>query len=901
MSTPLLKKYIFYHKQLEETYKDNCVVLIMNGTFYNIYEFDCPQLTLGCVSKICKLLNLTKTRNDKNKPHSINNPIMCGIPVISLSRNLSALMDHNITVAIYNTVENDANPKEHILYKIISPSTYIDNDSPNSNNILMCIYTNCYKCIHTNKNVYSLHISHIDLSTGNNSLFEIYDVLTIKSEIIKHIQSVQPSEIITNYTLSNLNILVHMLDETKSQYKDINYQTSFFNKVFDNKSILNIIDHLQLEDKPDLRVCYIYLLQFAYEHNPNIISKINKPYFLNESTHLILNSDAQHELNIFNKHKPSIFSIINKTSTKFAERELKYRLFHPIFCPTTLKKRYNNISFFIDNYKKYKPILSNIIDIEKYFRKLFIKELSPSYLANMHDSFNSVTELLNKLIGNFGITNKVIDNWTKFYTFYIKTFNIDLMSDSIDFKSSFFNKGLFEDIDELNNKIIDINSSFKHIETLLENEKGVKVTFIPKEQIFKTTKKAWNSIKDEQRKINLKIGKDEVTCNLSDFINIEQSKTNYVKLKCNVVNSLFYKLTSYETNISVLIKKEYNSLCEHIQDVFGDVIKDVINILKEIDISVCGAYIANNYNYTKPVIRKKNQSYLVAKDIRHPIIEQINDNEEYVPNDINLNNMLLFGLNSSGKSSLLRSIGCNIILAQIGFFVPCTSLTFYPYTKIISKISNSDDLYKGQSTFISEMLELKNILENSNSRSLVLCDELTSGTETNSSIGIVCSTILQLLQNKCSFLFTTHLHEILQFDEINKNKELNIKHFKVRMENGKIGFDRKLKDGSGDNNYGIEIANFLDIPSDFIKNCYNFRNRFIGQNLNILENKRSRYNAKVIVDSCMMCGDNNNLHTHHIREQNEADDNNMINHFHKNRKFNLLVVCEKCHNSIHNN
>ena len=165
----------------------------------------------------------------------------------------------------------------------------------------------------------------------------------------------------------------------------------------------------------------------------------------------------------------------------------------------------------------------------------------------------------------------------------------------------------------------------------------------------------------------------------------------------------------------------------------------------------------------------------------------------------------------------------------------------------------------------------------------------------------MCSTILQLLQNKCSFLFTTHLHEILQFDEINKNKELNIKHFKVRMENGKIGFDRKLKDGSGDNNYGIEIANFLDIPSDFIKNCYNFRNRFIGQNLNILENKRSRYNAKVIVDSCMMCGDNNNLHTHHIREQNEADDNNMINHFHKNRKFNLLVVCEKCHNSIHNN
>ena len=120
------------------------------------------------------------------------------------------------------------------------------------------------------------------------------------------------------------------------------------------------------------------------------------------------------------------------------------------------------------------------------------------------------------------------------------------------------------------------------------------------------------------------------------------------------------------------------------------------------------------------------------------------------------------------------------------------------------------------------------------------------------------------------------------------------------MEDGKIGFDRRLRDGSGDNNYGIEIANYLDISPRFIKMCHNFRNRFIGQSLNILDNKRSRYNSKVIVDSCSMCGVKDNLHTHHIREQNEADENGMIENFHKNKKFNLLVVCEKCHQKIHN-
>jgi DNA mismatch repair protein MutS len=899
MSTPLLKKYISYHKQLQETYHNNCVVLIMNGTFYNIYEFDCLQLQLGCVTRICKLLNLTKTRNDKHKPHSITNPIMCGIPVISLSRNLSALISHNITVAIYNTIENDSNPKEHDLYKIISPSTYIDNDSSISNNILMCIYTNSYKCIHTHKTVYSLHISHIDLSTGNNSLFERYDIISINPELIKHVQSIQPSEIITNIKIPNLNILTHHIDDNKPHYKDNTYQTSFFNKVFDNDSILNIFDYLQLEDKPDLRVSYIYLLQFAYDHDPNIINKINKPSFFNTKNHLILNSDAQYELHIFNKHKPSIFSIINKTNTKFAERELKYRLFHPIFCVDTLNKRYDNISYFESNYKEYKTLLGNIIDIEKYFRRLFIKELTPNLFANMNESFQNINIVLEKLLGEFEINNKLLSDWTDFCNMYNKNFDTDLMTNTYDFKSSFFKKGIFNEIDEIDERINDIKLSFNHVETLLENDKGVKVVFVPKEQVFKTTKKAWNSIKDENRKLNLKIGTEEVVCNLSDFV-LAESKNNYVKLKCNIINSLFYKLTDYEEQISVLIKTEYNNLCDVIQDDYGHVINKIVSVLTEIDVSVCGAQVAHDYKYIKPIIYNKTSSYVIAKDIRHPIIEQINDDEEYVPNDINLNNLLLFGLNSSGKSSLLRSIGCNLILAQIGFYVPCSSFSFYPYTKLISKISNTDDLYKGQSTFISEMLDLKNILENSDCRTMVLCDELTSGTETNSSVGLVCSTILQLLSNKCSFLFTTHLHEILQFDEISKNSELVIKHFKVRMEDGKIGFDRKLKDGSGDNNYGIEIANYLDIPSDFIKTCHHFRNRFTGNNLNILENKRSRYNTKVIVDSCVMCGSNKHLHTHHIREQNEADEQGMIEHFHKNKKFNLLVVCEGCHQKIHN-
>jgi DNA mismatch repair protein MutS len=898
MSTPLLKKYISFQTELDSIYgKNNCAVLIMNGSFYNIYEFNTPQLQIGSASKVSQILNIILTKNSKKKPHSLSNPIMCGVQVETVSRHLATLISNNMTIAIYNQIDNDSDPKEHSLYKIFSPSTHLDNIS--NNNTLLSIITNNYTCIIHGHKLHSIHLSYIDLSTGNNFLIEHYDLQNINSYISKYIQSINPSEIISNIKNYDFNVLHHSLPN-KPEYKNNVYQETFLNKIFPNKSLLSIFEYLQLDNKPDLTLSYLHLLQFAYDHDPLIISKINKPSLEIIQTHLTLNSDAQIELNIFNKDKPSIFSIINKTNTKFGERRLKYRLFHPIYCVDTLNKRYNNISYFIDKHKDIKKQLSNILDIEKYIRRLYIYSLQPHSFANLNNSFNLINTILHTHINNFHITQKTINNWNSFYSYYTHHFNIDIMSESSDFKSSFFNIGIFPEIDTLNTKINDIKKSFNHIATLLENDKGVGV-HLQNDQTFKTTKRAWNSIKDETRQIKFKIGNDEMVCKLSDFINVENNTKTYVRLECNIVKKLHNLLYNYENKISSLIKQAYNNISDHIQSTFGQTIKNIINIISEIDISVCGAQVSTCLNYTKPTIYNVDKSFIKAKKIRHPIIEQINDNHKYIPNDINLDNLLLFGLNSSGKSSLLRSIGCNVILAQIGFFVASSSFEFSPFKNLISKISNNDDLYKGQSTFISEMNELKNILENSDNRTLVLCDELTSGTETNSSVGIVCSTILSLLKLDCCFLFTTHLHEILHFDEISDNKDLVIKHFKVKMEDGKIGFDRKLREGSGDCNYGIEIANYLDISPTFIKMCHNFRNRFVGNSLNILDNKRSRYNTKVIMDRCSICGERENLHTHHIREQNEANDDGMIEHFHKNRKFNLMVVCEKCHQKIHNN
>ena len=179
-------------------------------------------------------------------------------------------------------------------------------------------------------------------------------------------------------------------------------------------------------------------------------------------------------------------------------------------------------------------------------------------------------------------------------------------------------------------------------------------------------------------------------------------------------------------------------------------------------------------------------------------------------------------------------------------------------------------------------------------------DELTSGTETQSAISICCSSILELLDKKCNLLFTSHLHPIAEMDEICNNPLIDIYHFSIDFSKNNFAFNRKLQRGQGEQQYGIEIAERLGLSKSFTKRCYNFRKQINGQNELFLNSKKSRYNSKVYIDVCQMCGSNKNLHTHHINEQHTANEKGMIKHFHKNIKFNLMIVCESCHNKIHN-
>ena len=284
------------------------------------------------------------------------------------------------------------------------------------------------------------------------------------------------------------------------------------------------------------------------------------------------------------------------------------------------------------------------------------------------------------------------------------------------------------------------------------------------------------------------------------------------------------------------------------------------------------------------------------------MIEINQENGIYVPNDIDFSEydgMLLYGINSSGKSSLMRSVGIAVILAQSGFFVPADKMEFKLYDTLFTRIVSKDNLQKGLSTFAVEMIELKNIFKRATSNSLILGDEISHGTETISALSIVASAIIRLAKLKSNFIFATHLHQLVSLEEINSLKNVVSKHLEVYFDEKtqKLIYNRKLQNGNGSSVYGLEFAKSLYMDSEFLKVANDIRKK-VTNDYNELElltkQKKSKYNKNLIITTCAICGKMAE-DVHHIIEQSKTD-NELI----KNHKYNLIPLCKKHHQMVHN-
>ena len=459
------------------------------------------------------------------------------------------------------------------------------------------------------------------------------------------------------------------------------------------------------------------------------------------------------------------------------------------------------------------------------------------------------------------------------------------------------NDTIFQLQTALTQLLINENSKYVDCIKIHETEKSGK-SF----QITKTRGKLLRKILDDMIQ-NSKVIVYEQFCLSTEDVKITSVSGSNDEIEFPLLNKITKELFKLQDDFNSLITKTYQEILKKIEVSWFDKIESFSNYISKLDVLINKSYIAKTYNYCRPLIQEAETSFFKAEGIRHALIEHINTNEIYVTNDVELGSSgtLLYGINSSGKTSLIRAIGICLILSQSGMYVPCSSFIYKPYTSVFSRILGNDNLFKNLSTFVFEMSELRVILNYCTDTGLVLGDELCSGTENESSLAIFTSSLIHLHEKKSSFIFSTHFHDLIDYEEIKSLDRLYIKHMHVFFdrEKQKLVYDRKLKDGVGSKSYGLEVCKSLYMPTEFLENAFSIRNKYFPENMGTLSHPVSSYNSKKIRGKCEICNLSIGEEIHHINQQKDADENGFIEGFHKNSKHNLQSVCSRCHNKIH--
>jgi len=899
----IIDDYLNYLHEFRNKYGDNTIIMMQVGSFFELYAIDINSKYLYTIADICGIQ--VSRKNKTIQEVSKNNPLMCGFPLYVLNKYVQLILQNNYTIVLIEQVTEPPEPKRKIT-EIISPSTNINVNSKKSNYILVLYYEII-------NDLLVVGISGVDLSTGRCFIYENgsskSDPQYTLDETYRLITTYNPSEIlilsnnvdddnkkkILNVVNSN-NTLIHKKwdqYELNNEMKKINYQNKILEKSFVNKTMLSIIEYLNLEKYSLGRLCFCCLLQFAYEHNNEIIKELKIPELIDNSKNLSIEYNSALQLNIIsnNNNEKPLLDILNRCNTAFASRIYKERLLNPINNKEELINRYNKIETYLTNnlYKEINKHLSNIIDLERIKRKIILKKIQPcewgSFALSLESSIEvfkltepSLIEIVQSVIDNYSIIN--LDECSKYNVNDIKTniFNLGVFKELDDLNENY--KKAYDIIIEISNKISGINDSISKIDY---NESEGYFISITKKRFENACKKEKTYMESFEKKL--------------------LNTTNSYKLTSREINEASRNIRKFQNDINIIVTQKYYEFLENFIKINNDNIDIIIKNLIDIDINACNAKNSFEFCYYKPQIDlTTDNSYIHAENLRHPIIERLINDVEYIGNDIELNQngMLLYGINASGKSSFMKAVGLSIIMAQAGMYVPAVNFNFCPYNHIMTRICGNDNIYKGMSSFVVEMTELRNIIQRADKNSLIIGDEICSGTEAISGICIVSSAINELLNKKASFIFTSHLHELPTINLIKDRKELKIYHMHIEITtDNKIIYERKLKEGQGSNIYGIEVCKSLDMPIDFMTNAEKIRKELLGINEKLLETKKSNYNSCLFMDICQICKKNKSEDTHHINYQSFSNENGFFENFHKNNKHNLVNICRECHDKEH--
>lgn len=818
--TPMQEQY----QKIKSEYQD-FIILFRLGDFYETFNED--------AIKVSKVLGITLTSRGKDE----NKTPLAGIPYHALGNYMPKIVEAGLKVVIAEQMEEPIPGKlvERRVTKVITPGTVMDENSLDSskNNYIACISR------YTSKNSVQYLFAYSDLSTGSLHVFNSNSANQLKLEINK----INPSEVLASQKDSEFvkeltSKGVEVIDNNKFE---INYAsecllsqlgvltTKGFGINDDDPVIIVagvLVNHLKECQKGDLK-------------HIKSIKKYSYSDFMQLDPETIRNLELVYSSggNDYN----TLYTVLNKSSTPMGKRNLRRWLIYPLINKDKLEDRLNSVQFFFENpilVNDIDSILNNISDIERICGRIGTSSANPRDLIALKNSLLSTLRIIDILGAKDSLPNrlKVLTNKFKDSDSEIKSCIenvINTIEEAIDNEPSvslsevgIIKKGFNEEIDEIRS----LRQNTKQILTQMQvdeiSKTGISTLKISFNQVF--------GYYIEVTKSN--IGK------IPEHYIRKQTLANAERYIIPELKELEEKILSSEEKLIKLEQAVYFQIRNKIAELIAEIL-ETAEVVAEIDCLLSFAKSAKENRYTKPELVSDN--ILVLINSRHPVIEKIVD--EFIPNntEFDSNNFvhILTGPNMSGKSTYIRQVALITLMAQIGSFVPASKMKWNIVDRIFTRVGATDNLSKGESTFMVEMNETANILNNATEKSLIILDEVGRGTSTYDGVAIAWSIIEYIFEKlKSKTLFATHYHELINLET--QYKGITNYNVEVLDVDGEILFKHKIIKGGTNRSYGVHVAKLAGIPEDVLIKADKILKAF--ENENSMEKTVSKNGTKTV-------------------------------------------------------
>ena len=836
--TPLMKQY----KEIKSNFEDS-ILFFRLGDFYEMFFEDAV--------KASRELGLTLT--SRNKEKNVDIPL-AGVPFHSADSYITKLVSKGYKVAICEQTEDPKMAKGIVkreVVKIITPGTVVDVEAldAKSNNYLMSIL----------KIENKLGIAYIDITTGEFKVTEVEkddDFVKLFNEINK----IEPKEVLV--TEDFYGEIKEKLDDFLQKNDSV---VTFVSKVRDSaKYLMDYFEIVSLEsygikDKKAIIGAAAMALDYAATMQVEHELTVEKIEFVNISNYAEINAITSRNLELLKNQREktvygSLLWVLDECKTSMGTRLLKRFINNPLLNIKKIRKRQENVQYFIDNIlirEDLREKLEDIYDLERLLGKIIFGSENGKDLTALKKTIKSAVEIM-----------KILEN-----TDFFKNIDADILFECYKIIDDSINEDAPFSVREGGIIKSGYNAELDEIRNIMNSGKDFLLDIEQREREA-------TGIRNMKIKFNKVFGYFiEIT-----KANLDMVPEHYIR-KQTLSNSERYitpELKKYEDTI-INSKAKIEDLEYHLFKEISGKLKEHRKILSElaeriayIDVMVSFAVSAIENNYAKP---EMNEEYsFKIEGGRHPVVEKLIGRTDYVSNDTVFTEkesfVVLTGPNMSGKSTYMKQIALISIMAQIGSFVPAKKANLSVIDKYLTRIGASDDILTGQSTFMVEMSEVSNILNNATEKSLIILDEVGRGTSTTDGVSIATA-ISMYIHDKigAKTVFATHYHELTDLE----NKFAHIVNYRIEVDEkqGKVMFLRNIVKGGADKSYGIEVAKLAGLPKEILVESKKILKR--------LEQKKELIERTVDVHQLSLFGGNSEFESDFEEFENANDLENIEN------------------------